>query len=77
MGMGPRPGAGGAAGGARGEEGGGPYCDPGGQGGGGPLDQVLGPMPGVREDTRGPEGGRGRGGQWPEAEDGGLEEESS
>ena len=32
----------------------------GGQGGGGPLDQVLGPIPWLL-DTRGPEGGKGIG----------------
>ena len=59
MGMGPMPGGG--TGGPQGELYGGPPGGPGvgGQGGGGPLDQVLGPIPWVEADTRGPDGGRG------------------
>ena len=57
--MGPQPG-GGAGAGPQGEGGYGWAGCWAGQGGGGPLDQVLGPIPWLLE-TSGPEGGRGIG----------------
>lgn len=71
MGIGPQPG-GGAGAGPQGEGGYGWAGCWAGQGGGGPLDQVLGPMPRLLGVTRGPLGGRGRAGAGPSSARGDL-----